>query len=55
MVIIAVCVCISDNETMRKEFSDHEMSECHIEIYQVCQGGHQLVKKLDLEFNKGQS
>ena len=51
--ITIVCVCCSDNETIMKEYRDREMSECHMEIYQVCQEGHQLVKKLELEFDEG--
>ena len=37
-----------------KEYLDHEMSECHMEVYQVCQEGQQLVKEIELEFNEGQ-
>ena len=44
----------SDNATLQQEYLSHGMSECHMEIYLVCQGGHQLVKKIELEFDEGQ-
>ena len=49
------CVFIhcSDNETMYEMFKDREMSNCHLEIYQVCQEGHQLVQYVELDFEEG--
>ena len=54
MCVCMCCVCFSDNETVRSMYRDREMSECHMEIYQVCQEGHQLVKKIELDFEEGQ-
>ena len=47
-------MCCSDNETVLNEYRDREMSQCHMELYQVCQGGHQLVRKIELDFDEGQ-
>ena len=34
-------------------YKDREMSGCHLELYQVCQEGHQLVRYLELDFDEG--
>ena len=38
---------------MYEQFKDREMANCHLEIYQVCQEGHQLVQYVELDFDEG--
>ena len=48
-----MCVYCSENKTVFEQFKEREMSNCHLEIYQVCQEGHQLVKYVELDFDEG--
>ena len=59
LIIILFLLCFSssssDNETIRKFYSEKGAENCHMELYMLCQEGLQLVKKMELDFNECQS
>ena len=45
----------SDNETIRELYMHQRMSDCHLEVYSVCQEGEIVVKKLTVDVDDGKS
>ena len=44
----------SENDTVHELYLDRHMSNCHLEVYSVCQEGEVLVRKMKVDVDDGE-
>ena len=49
-----VFLLASENDTVRELYLDRHMSDCHLEVYSVCQEGEVLVRKMTVDVDDGE-
>ena len=54
MQCTAISPSCSDNKTVRELYLERHMSDCHLEVFSVCQEGKMLVKSMVVDVEEGE-